>query len=207
MLVALDESPLVVSPDRAPVNEAVAYMAIADALYDADFWPQLAQALADAEDGDGTGLLAGYDSYFQRNEDGTWPNVIEAMTAVLCADTDPGEPVPDEAELTARFQQAAPRLWPIFAGDSFCSEWPVPGAGRVVITGAGAGPIVVVGVTGDPATPLDSSRAMAGALEQGRLVVVEADQHIGYGLNDCVDDAVDTYLTELVLPPEGLVCR
>ena len=40
------------------------------------------------------------------------------------------------------------------------------------ITGAGAGPIVVVGTTGDPATPLAGTRVMADTLEDGRLVVV-----------------------------------
>jgi hypothetical protein len=35
---------------------------------------------------------------------------------------------------------------------------------------------------------------MAAALEDGRLVVVEADRHTGYGVNDCVVSAVDEYL-------------
>ena len=36
---------------------------------------------------------------------------------------------------------------------------------------------------------------MADTLEDGRLVVVDADQHTGYGVNDCVDDVVDDYLS------------
>ena len=46
-------------------------------------------------------------------------------------------------------------------GDYFCTFFPPAIDPRVEITGAGAGPIVVVGTTGDPATPLDSTRAMA----------------------------------------------
>ncbi len=60
-----------------------------------------------------------------------------------------------------------------------------PSDPRIPITGAGAGPIVVVGTTGDPATPLVGTEAMAAALEDGRLVVVDADQHTGYGTNEC----------------------
>ena len=82
----------------------------------------------------------------------------------------------------------------------------MPPAGSVEITGAGAGPIVVVGTTGDAATPLESSRAMADALEEGTLVTVEADQHTGYGVNECVIDAVDDYLIDLTVPEPGLVC-
>ena len=44
---------------------------------------------------------------------------------------------------------------------------------RVEITGTGAGPILVMGTTGDPATPLAGTRMMADALEDGRLVVVD----------------------------------
>ena len=41
---------------------------------------------------------------------------------------------------------------------------------------------------------------MAAALEDGRLVVVTADQHTGYQVNDCVDDVVHRYLVDLEVP-------
>jgi hypothetical protein len=66
---------------------------------------------------------------------------------------------------------------------------------------------VVVGTTGDPITPLSSTTAMAGALEGGVLVTVQADQHTGYGVNDCIVSAVDRYLTALVVPAAGMICR
>ena len=65
------------------------------------------------------------------------------------------------------------------------------------MTGAGNGPVVVIGTTGDPATPIESTEAMADTLADGRLIVVSADQHTGYGVNSCVDDAVDDYLVDL----------
>ena len=69
-----------------------------------------------------------------------------------------------------------------------------------------AGPIVVIGTTGDAATPLQSTRNMAAALEDGRLVVVTADQHTGYQVNDCVDDVVHSYLIDLEVPPAETSC-
>ena len=45
LLVQLDESPLEVSADRAPVNQGVALIAIANAMYGEPLWPALAEAL------------------------------------------------------------------------------------------------------------------------------------------------------------------
>ncbi|MFM8504751.1 MAG: alpha/beta hydrolase, partial [Acidimicrobiaceae bacterium] len=84
--------------------------------------------------------------------------------------------------------------------------WPVPPVQRLEITGKGAGPIVVIGTTGDAATPIESSRNAAKALEDGVFLTVTADQHTGYGLNKCVVDAVDKYLIDLTSPTVGKVC-
>jgi len=48
---------------------------------------------------------------------------------------------------------------------------------------------------------------MADVLDDGRLVVVEADQHTGYGVNLCVDKVVNDYLIDLVAPRDGMECR
>jgi len=44
------------------------------------------------------------------------------------------------------------------------------------------------------------------ALEEGLLIVVEADQHTGYGANECVTVAVDDYLIKLKAPKQDLQC-
>jgi pimeloyl-ACP methyl ester carboxylesterase len=81
-------------------------------------------------------------------------------------------------------------------------------APAITITGKGAGPILVMGTTGDPATPLQSTRNMADALEDGHLVVVTADQHTGYGVSTCGDNAVDDYLVDPSAPLEQeLTCK
>jgi len=64
-----------------------------------------------------------------------------------------------------------------------------------------------VGTTGDPITPIESTKAMADALEQATLVTVDANQHTGYGTNECVVQAVDAYLIALQVPPKGLECK
>ncbi|MEO8162956.1 MAG: alpha/beta hydrolase, partial [Ilumatobacteraceae bacterium] len=63
------------------------------------------------------------------------------------------------------------------------------------------------GTTGDPATPLEATRKMAKALEQGVLLIVDAQQHTGYGANKCVVDAVDDYLINRTVPADETLCK
>jgi hypothetical protein len=47
---------------------------------------------------------------------------------------------------------------------------------------------------------------MAAALDDGRLVVVDAEEHTGYGLNSCVIDVVNDYLVDLSPPDDNTDC-
>lgn len=194
LMKKLDAQPLTVARGRTPVNLAVAMVAVSQAMYSSSIWGELESALAGAQKGDGSGLLALNDSYFERNSDGTYGNALEAFLAISCLD-DPGpSTVAGVDEYLPRFKEAAPRLWPGFTSGYACQFWPAPTDLRVTITGAGAGPIVVIGTTGDAATPLVGTRKMASALEDGRLIVVSANRHTGYGVNACVVKATDDYL-------------
>ncbi|MCX6513411.1 MAG: alpha/beta fold hydrolase, partial [Actinobacteria bacterium] len=169
LLLDLDANPLVVSATRTPVTQGVAFTAIAQAMYSDSYWPQLQSALADAQRGDGAGLLALYDDYYQRKSDGSYGNELEAFLAISCLD-DPGASSIEEVDASVgAFIAVAPRLGANFAHGYSCVLWPVKQAEKVVISGKGAGPIVVVGTTGDAATPLSSTRNMAKALESGVL--------------------------------------
>lgn len=194
LIAEIDETPLVVSKSRAPVNQAVAMQAVAQAMYSSSMWSELENALDAAQRGDGTGLLALNDQYYRRNPDGTYDNDLEAFNAISCVD-DPGPSTVEESDAqTQKFFDVAPRMAPGFTGGYGCVFWPAKADRRIDITGKGAGPIVVIGTTGDAATPLASSRKMAEKLEDGRLIVVTADRHTGYGENACVVETVDTYL-------------
>ena len=206
LFVDIDANPLVVSNDRTPVTQGVAYTAVAQAMYSDYYWRNLEKALADAQKGNGKGLLDLYDEYYQRNDDGTYGNELEAFLAISCLDDRDVATVDEVEEYVDDFVAVAPRLGANFAYGYSCVLWPVEAVTRITITGKGAGPIVVIGTTGDAATPLSSSRNMAKALEQGILIVVEADQHTGYGANSCVVDAVDRYLIDLKVPANDTRC-
>jgi pimeloyl-ACP methyl ester carboxylesterase len=207
LVLDIDTTPLEVSKDRTPVTQGVLFTAVAQAMYSDYYWPQLSEALNAAQGGDGKGILQLYDDYYQRNTDGTYGNELEAFLAISCLD-DPGATSAEEVDLhIEEFITAAPRLGGNFAYGYSCALWPVKQADKVTITGKGAGPIVVIGTTGDAATPLESTRKMALGLEQGILIVVGANQHTGYGANNCVVKAVDEYLIKLKVPANETTCK
>jgi pimeloyl-ACP methyl ester carboxylesterase len=208
LLGALDANPVRGASGRPLVNRDVAITAVLQAMYSESFWPALERSLADAENGDGGGLLALHDSYYQRSSDGTYGNELEAFQAISCADTEERPTIAEADADSERFTEVAPRLAPEGSvGGYFCTFFPPSIDPRVDITGAGAGPIVVIGTTGDPATPFESTVRMSDTLEDGRLVIVEADQHTGYGVNRCVVDVVNDYLIELDAPADETECR
>jgi hypothetical protein len=207
LILELNAKPLVVSADRTPVTQGVAFTAVAQAMYSDYYWPQLEKALADAQQGDGAGLLKLYDDYYQRKDDGSYGNELEAFLAISCLD-DPGATSIEQVDAAVpAFIAAAPRLGANFGYGYSCALWPVKPAIKIDVTGKGAGPIIVIGTTGDPATPLASTRKMAAALEKGILLIVEANQHTGYGTNDCINTAVDSYLINLTAPVSETTCK
>ena len=207
LVLDIDATPLEVSKDRTPVTQGVLFTAVAQAMYSDYYWPQLSEALDAAQNGEGKGILQLYDDYYQRKDDGTYGNELEAFLAISCLDDPGASSVEDVDSHIEEFIAAAPRLGGNFAYGYSCALWPVKQAAKVNITGKGAGPIVVVGTTGDPATPLDSTRKMALGLEQGILIVVDANQHTGYGANNCVVKAVDDYLIKLTVPKNETTCK
>jgi pimeloyl-ACP methyl ester carboxylesterase len=206
LMLELDESPLPSLNGRVEVNRSVAVLAVAQAMYSDSYWPALERALDDAAAGDGAGLLALNDAYYQRRSDGTYGNLIEAFLAINCADEPERQTVEEADAEVEEILAVAPRIFPNTTGSYSCTFFPPALDPRIDITGAGAGPIVVVGTTGDPATPLDSSRAMAETLEDGRLVIVEANQHTGYRGDECVRQIVHDYLLQLAAPDDGTRC-
>ena len=203
----VDANPVFVTSGRTPVTQGILETAVAQAMYDELTWNTLERALNDLQNGDGAGILQLNDDYFQRAPDGTYPNLLEAFMSIICLD-DPGETSIEAVDAHADlYKEVAPRLGPGSAHSYACALWPVRGPGRIEITGKGAGPIIVIGTTGDPATPLAASQVTADALEKGRLVTVVANQHTGYNVNECVNDTVHEYLVDLVVPEEGLRCK
>jgi pimeloyl-ACP methyl ester carboxylesterase len=89
-----------------------------------------------------------------------------------------------------------------------CEDWKFPPTGKPgEIKASGAAPIVVVGTTGDPATPYEWSQALAEQLDSASLVTFEGHGHTAYGRsNECISDAVESYLINGIVPANGVTC-
>ncbi len=205
LMVQLDKNPLIVSPKRAKVNQGVAINAVAEVLYVEGRWSALTTALASAEKGDGAPLLALYDSYTRRNSSDE-AHLFDAFITIGCIDN-PGPTGAAAVEaVIAKATAVAPRLGKYLTSPSNVCAAIAPHPPQFPITGKGAGKILVVGTTGDPATPYDGTVTMAKTLENGVLLTVEANQHTGYSASQCATDTVDDVLINLKFPAPDSVC-
>ncbi len=173
-------------------------------LYDERLWPLLEVALADAAEGDASGLVDNADIYV-----GLADTAI--LYAVNCIDA---ERTAEAVDTWAEYQEALPRaeeIAPIFGSGvviNTCGLWNFGADPIGVPTAEGAPPIVVIGTTGDPATPYEGAVATAEDLESGILLTHEGEGHTVYGGGDslCIDRLVDDYLLNLVAPVDGTSC-
>ncbi|USQ79607.1 alpha/beta hydrolase [Ornithinimicrobium faecis] len=205
----LDANPLPLDGDAAgELTEGWGVLGIIVAMYDEGAWPILTQALRAAQDGDPTTLMFLANIYAGRSSDGVYDgNSMQAITAVNCLDR-AAEPELDRDQVLAEFEEVAPTFGRYLAGEGACAYWPVEA--QTVLEdydGEGAAPIVVIGTTRDPATPYEWAESLADTLSSGVLISYDGDGHTAYGRsNDCVDGAVDAYLTEGTVPEDGLSC-
>jgi len=70
----------------------------------------------------------------------------------------------------------------------------------------GAPPIVVVGTTGDPATPYAQTAKLASMLGVGHVLTWQGEGHTAYPQTTCISQAVDAYLINGTVPPDGKTC-
>ncbi|MET9955160.1 alpha/beta hydrolase [Streptomyces sp. NPDC006339] len=192
------------------LGESLATTGVITAMYDEAAWPQLREALTRAMGGEGTALLALADTYYERETDGSYANLMFANAAVNCLDLPPAFSGPAAVEKAVpSFEKASPVFGRNLAWAALnCTYWPTPATGRPHrITAEGAPPIVVVGTTRDPATPYKWARALADQLSSGILLTYDGDGHTAYGRgSDCVDTAINAFLLEGTVPKDGKRC-
>jgi pimeloyl-ACP methyl ester carboxylesterase len=192
---------------RRTANLSVMLYGTALTLYDTSNWTQLYSALAGLEKGDGADMLQLFDDYTGRSPQGTYTNELEANVSVNCLDA----PAPSVAAIQAA-AAAAKAAAPVFGipdlySELQCSVWPVPATGHTgAIRATGSPAIVVVGTTGDPATPYAEAQALAAQLSHGILLTRVGDGHTAYPFSLCIRQYVDSYITDLTDPPTNIHC-
>ncbi|MGC9544465.1 alpha/beta hydrolase [Streptomyces sp. UG1] len=193
------------------LTQSAATNGIAQALYSKDFWPYLTQGLEEAYGGDGRTLMLLSDSLNGRDENGEYSNIAAANVSINCADDKPRY-TPEYVEQKLPEFRSASRVFGDFLAWSMlsCTDWAVAGAAdHPDVAASGSAPILVVGNTGDPATPYEGARRMAQALGKGVGVELtyKGQGHGAYdSKNKCVQDAVNGYLLDGKVPAAGTVC-
>jgi len=183
--------------------------AVASAMYTERYWPVLAKALVNLQAGDPTLMFALADAYAERDATGHYSNLFDANEAVNCADYS-SNPTIDQIR---QYQGEWRAKYPTFGGQMAvgmlgCAQGVWPGKPDPFPTGPakGAPPIVVVGTTGDPATPYAQTAKLATMLGVGRVLTWDGEGHTAYPQTTCISNAVDAYLIDGTVPPTGTTC-
>jgi pimeloyl-ACP methyl ester carboxylesterase len=195
--------------DPRPIDgDDINFGAIAET-YAKEFWPELGQALAMAQHGDGSLIRAIVDSFYGRNDDGTYSPGNDRYFTIGATEQRYPNNVPfyldrgDEAWGTFHhaywnngYVELNYGLWPHRDKDAFAGPFRVRGATPLVVA-----------TTYDPATPYRGALRLVRDLGDARLITMRGDGHTAYGGESaCIDSAVETYMNTLALPAKGTVC-
>ncbi len=208
LMDSIEEEPLPAGDRELQVGNA--FYGIITPLYNRDYWFLLSTALSSALEGKGSALMQLADAYASRNPDGSYAdNSIEANYAINCLDDPTAVPFKKVPSLFGAFEEASPTFGRIFA-------WAMTGCRGVEvesseepleIRGEGAAPILVLGTTRDPATPMKWAEALAAQLDSGVLVRRDGDGHTAYNSgNGCIDVIVEDYLIDGTVPDNPTSC-
>ena len=135
--------------------------------------------------------------------------VRDAFSGVACSDTRN----PENRADWWRAGVAQDKQYPWFGSlwtwaSATCAKWPIVTKSDSYFGpfgGPTANPILVVGNTYDPATPIHGARKVASLFEKSRLLTYDGWGHGALG-NSCVTAAFDRYYATSALPAVGATC-
>ena len=195
--------PLPAGPGRQ-AGPGQIYTALLSALYNSSQWSRLGAALAQAAAGNGAAVVSMTTTYNTENG----PNSVDANTAISCLD----HPVPRVESAWPALAASAAKSAPVFGpmlvwGVAECGVWPaMPTRTPHAVRAPGAPPILVVGTSGDPATPHQWAVSVAAELEHGVLVTWQGQNHVAYYYSPCVRSIDEAYFVAGIMPANGTVC-
>lgn len=206
-LDGLDAKPLKVG--NRELTQTLAASGIAAALYSGkDAWSALSAIIQRAQRGEGQYLLGAADSLNGRDDSGHYSAMFFAFPAISCLDSKDTGILAADAQWT-QDRAKAPVFGNYFGPTYNCAVWPTRPSQRLQLhlTGASAQPLLVVGATGDPATPYPFAQWMARQLKTATLVTYDGEGHGGYGgKSKCLDAIVVAFLARGVVPADGVRC-
>ena len=204
-----------VKGDNRTATESLIVLGTLSALYDnVDGWPKLRTALSEGLQGYGDSFLDLVDQYSDRSPDGTYlANELDSGAIIDCLDWPDTRTIEETKEEAKRFTDVAPIFGPYLAYTNIACKYLTPMIKDKLtresnkITSVKTAPIIVIGTTGDPATPYKWAVGLHKIFTTSILITLNGDGHLGQGRGSaCVDDAVDAYLLDGKSPKENLSC-
>ena len=158
------------------------------------------------KNGDASYLLTASDLLNGRGKDGKWETIASAFPAISCLDqADFG--LKHARQKWPKEVAKAPTLGKALGETPTCEVWTAHPAPQLYLTAQGAAPILVLGATGDPATPYEQAKWMADQLKSGVLLTWRGSGHSAWELgNQCVKKAVEGYVNDGKTPKGNTVC-
>jgi pimeloyl-ACP methyl ester carboxylesterase len=182
--------------------------AVIGALYTPIWWDDLGRAISRGLEGDGTSIVRLVDDFYGRHSDGSYDNLTEMYNAVTCLDYVSSRDPLHYRQLADQWEPKAATFGRTLAASGLnCAFWKAEPTPYKAPRAAGAPPILVIGTTGDPATPYQWAVNLSRQLESAVLLTFNGDGHTAYRTgNNCIDNAVNKYLIDLDLPPRDTAC-
>ncbi|MDH6116110.1 pimeloyl-ACP methyl ester carboxylesterase [Kitasatospora sp. GAS204A] len=213
-LDGLQNHPLTSAKNGRVLTSAEGWTGALDMLYgSAKDWGYLRSALSQAMNQHSPDfMLVLADNYNGRDPNGRYTNEADANTAINCADD--GTPSPTDDQLQQALQQLQAKasylnrrvtIDDLRVGND-CGAFPAHGAPPQVIKATGSAPILVVGSTGDDATPYAWAQHLASGLANATLLTRDGDGHTGYDKSSCIQSAVNGFLLNGTMPAAGTHC-
>jgi pimeloyl-ACP methyl ester carboxylesterase len=191
-----------------PAGPGELYNAISGAMYTELYYPILTRAINAALGGNGTQLVDLADMLWQRNSDGSYPNLFEVLSAVNCLDYAFNRDPNYYEGLADQFETKAPYFGSALAeGEIPCAYWGPASTPLPKAPASGIPPLLVIGTTRDPATPYEWAVSASEKLAGSVLLTYQGTGHTAYlRSGSCITDPVDSYFIDLTLPPAGTTC-
>lgn len=162
-------------------------------------WPALRQLLTQAIAKDWEPVIdAAYSPYLMVNP------ADSQYLSVVCIDFQTDRDASAPAKLAPNWAAEDPlsggnRAWSLQP----CETWPVPAVRKPgPVHADGAGPILILNMTEDPATPLQWAQSLHEQLKGSSLVIASGAGHIASDHNGCADEATSAFLLHGVLPDQ-----
>ena len=193
-------------------SQSTVITAIAATLYDSEGgWKDLKKMLGQAiNNRNPTEMFKQADEYNNRDSEGNYySNQTDVSIVVTCLDWKEPRSVEEIALDYGEYAKAAPIFGPyLYLASLPCKYWKTgPQLPPMPLKNIDTDPVLVIGVTNDPATPYKWAQELAKVFVNAKLLTLDGDGHTGHNQgNNCVDSVVDSYFLTGKIGSGPLIC-